>query len=71
MINKGFASQIIAAPPVTIASQPNSNTSIDVLQSFSVQKQLLKSEKMKRPIPTINTNVFSFDFFFNHYLFVV
>ena len=62
IINKGFANQVIAAPPVNIASQPISKASIEVLQPLSVQKQILKSEKAKSPIPIINTNVFSFDF---------
>src|SRR4051794_1148637 len=62
IINKGFANQAIAAPPVNIASQPISKASIEVLQLLSVQKQILKSEKIKSPIPTINTTAFNFDF---------
>ena len=62
IINKGFVNQVIAAPPVNIASQPISKASIEVLQPLSVQKQILKSEKIKSPIPTINTTVFNFDF---------
>ena len=40
IIKKGFANQVIAAPPVNIASQPISNASIEVLQTLSVQKQV-------------------------------
>ena len=61
-IKSGFANHVIAAPPVNIASQPISKASIEVLQPLSVQKQILKSEKAKTPIPRINTTVFSFDF---------
>jgi hypothetical protein len=59
---KGFANQVTTAPPVNTASQPISKASIEVLQPLLVQKETLKSEKAKSPIPTINITVFSFDF---------
>ena len=60
--NKGFASQLNVGPPVGITSQPISKASMEVLQPLFVQKQVLKSEKTKSPIPIISTGVFSFDF---------
>src|SRR5690349_5030044 len=62
IINKGLANQVIAAPPDNIASQPINRASIEVLHPLTVQKQILKSEKAKSPIPTINTISFTLDF---------
>jgi hypothetical protein len=62
VINKGFASHDIAAPPVNVASQPINKASKEVWQPLSVQKQILKRDNTKSPIFTIKTKVLSFDF---------
>ena len=62
IIKKGFANHTRPAPPVNIASHPTRKASIEVLQPLAVQKQILKSERAKIPIPRINTILFSLDF---------
>ena len=55
IINKGFANQVNAAPPASIASQPISKASIEVLQPLFVHKQILKSEKIKSTMKKYKT----------------
>jgi len=59
--SNGLVSQVIPTPPVNRPSHPTASASTEVRHPLSVQKQLKKSEVIKRPTPIISTIVESTD----------